>query len=127
MDMFGAIGFKRSEIIPERRNLPYRNKTIGHWLREKIPGLWPLVLSYALTLLPGLCIQNCAQAESIPGVIPIPKFSENVLKELIKEDSTGINITSLTIGTQFMNVTTRVNSTRINDEFSNSSQASPRS
>lgn len=114
--MVDRVRLWRLKIMPEKKKHPYRNKLIGRWLRKRLQGLLPLALSCSLILLPGLCGRKLAQAENIPGVIPVPGTSENMLKEIIRNDSTGVNIVNLTVGTQFLNVATRVNATRNSEE-----------
>ncbi len=116
VDRVMAVLFRRLKNMFEGMGFICRNEFVVCLPRKRLQSLWRLAMSCSLIVLLVFSFQQWVQAEDIPGVIPAPKFSENVLKEIIKEDSTGINITGLTIGTQFMNVTTRVNSTRNSEE-----------
>ena len=93
-------------IVRERKNLSDRNETIVRWFGKRTQGLWPLALLCVLIVLLDFCIRESAQADTM-GLITV--FSEDTNVEGLTV--TG-NINNLVIGTQFMDVTTRLSAIR---------------
>ena len=99
----------RVRTVRERKNLSDRNETIVRWLGKVIHGLWSLALPFTLTIVLGLCAGKSSQA-GMPGVEII------FLDEAVKDSNTGGNISNVVIGTQFMNVSSRLSASRNSEQ-----------
>ena len=100
----------RVRTIRERKNLPDRNEATIRWFGKRTHGLWPLALSCTLIIVLGFCMRKSAQADIIPGIIPV------IQGNIINGGFITGNINNIVIQTQFMNVTTRLNATRNSEE-----------